>query len=127
VFVTLSVWSFSQALAVVSASTVILTAGYILWTLQRVYLGPEYKGPHGDHITPMTPRELAIGAPLLAFAILFGVYPQAIFNYMTPTVDYNVRQLADWTRKVKEPRQQKGNVIAQRAEALRVAADRPLP
>jgi NADH-quinone oxidoreductase subunit M len=76
VFVTLSVWSFSQALAVVSASTVILTAGYILWTLQRVYLGPEYKGPHGDHITPMTPRELAIGAPLLAFAILFGVYPQ---------------------------------------------------
>ncbi len=109
VFVTLSVWSFSQALAVISAATVILTAGYILWTLQRVYLGPEYKGPHGDHITPMTPRELAIGAPLLAFAILFGVYPQAIFNYMTPTVDYNVRQLADWTRKVKEPRLQKGN------------------
>jgi NADH-quinone oxidoreductase subunit M len=132
VFVTLSVWSFNQALAVISAATVILTAGYILWTLQRVYLGPEYKGPHGDHITPMTPRELAIGAPLLAFAILFGVYPQAIFNYMTPTIDYNVRQLADWTRKVKEPRQQKGNATAQqadelRAKALRVAADRPLP
>ncbi len=22
-----------------------------LWTIQRVYLGPEYKGPHGDHLT----------------------------------------------------------------------------
>ena len=142
VFVTLSVWSFSQALAVVSAATVILTAGYILWTLQRVYLGPEYKGPHGDHITPMTPRELAIGAPLLAFAILFGVYPQAIFNYMTPTIDHNVRQLADWTRKVKEPARAKGpsrssagrrfraaglRMHGRETNALRVAVDRPLP
>ncbi len=66
VFVTLSVWNYSKALAVISASVVILTAGYILWTMQRVYLGPEYKGPHGDHLTPMTPRELAIAAPLLA-------------------------------------------------------------
>ncbi len=37
------------------ASAVILTAAYILWTLQRVYLGPEYKGPHGEHLHPMTP------------------------------------------------------------------------
>ena len=33
----------------------VLTAGYILWTLQRVYLGPEYKGPHPEGIYPMTP------------------------------------------------------------------------
>ena len=44
----------------ISASVVILTAGYILWTLQRVYLGPEYKGPHGESSTPITARELAI-------------------------------------------------------------------
>jgi NADH-quinone oxidoreductase subunit M len=100
VLVTLSVWSFSKTLAVISASVVILTAGYILWTIQRVYLGPEYKGPHGDHLTPMTARELAIGAPLLAFAILFGVYPQAIFTYMTPSVNKSVENLAAWTQAV---------------------------
>ena len=54
----------------------ILTAGYILWTMQRVYLGPEYKGPHGDHLTPIDARELSIAVPLVVFAILFGVYPQ---------------------------------------------------
>ena len=87
-----------MALAVISASVVILTAAYILWTLQRVYLGPEYKGPHGDHCTPMTPRELAIAAPLLALAIVFGVYPQAIFDYMTPSVDREVdRPERTWT------------------------------
>jgi NADH-quinone oxidoreductase subunit M len=104
VFVTLSVWSYSQALAILSAATVILTAGYILWTLQRVYLGPEYKGPHGDHLYPITPRELAIGVPLLAFAILFGVAPNLLLRYVTPTVQHQVEELAQWTREVKDPK-----------------------
>ncbi len=104
VFVTLSVWNYSHALAVISASVVILTAGYILWTLQRVYLGPEYKGPHGDHLHPMNGRELAIAAPLLALAIVFGVYPNAIFRYMTPSVNRTVDELTDWTEKVKTPK-----------------------
>ena len=104
VFVTLSVWNFSRLLAVISAAVVILTAGYILWTLQRVYLGPEYKGPHGDHLTPMTTRELGIAAPLVALAILFGVYPQIVLNYMTPSINRTVDDLATWTRDVKQPR-----------------------
>lgn len=97
-FVTLSAWSYSKTLAVISASVVILTAGYILWTIQRVYLGPEYKGPHGDHLHPMTGRELAVAAPLLAFAIVFGVYPNAIFRYMTRSVNQSVEDLAKWTK-----------------------------
>jgi len=104
VFVTLSVWNFSHTIAVLSASVVVLTAGYILWTLQRVYLGAEYKGPHGEDLTPMTARELSIAAPLLALAILFGVYPNAVFRYMSPSVDQEVDQLAKWTVDVKLPR-----------------------
>jgi NADH-quinone oxidoreductase subunit M len=98
VLVVLSVWKFSVALAVISAAVVILTAGYILWAVQRVYLGPEYKGPHGEALTPITFREFAIAAPLLALAIFFGVNPQALLNYMTPSVNKTVVELADWTR-----------------------------
>jgi NADH-quinone oxidoreductase subunit M len=98
VLVVLSVWSYSQALAVISAAVVILTAGYILWAIQRVYLGAEYKGPHGEALTPITAREFSIAAPLLAFAIFFGVYPKALLDYMQPSVDKTVVQLADWTR-----------------------------
>jgi NADH-quinone oxidoreductase subunit M len=100
VMVTLSVWNYNQALAVISAAVVILTAGYILWTIQRVYLGPEYKGPHGDHLTPITSREIAIAAPLVVFAILLGVYPQALFNYMEPSVTQSVEQLGTWTSEI---------------------------
>ena len=100
VLVTLSAWNYSRVLAVVSAFTVILTAAYILWAIQRVYLGAEYKGPHGDHLTPITSRELAIATPLVFLAILFGVAPQLIFNYVSPTVNRQVETLADWTRRV---------------------------
>ena len=103
VFVTLSAWNFSKILAVISASVVILTAGYILWTLQRVYLGPEYKGPHGDALTPMTYREKLIAAPLLVLAILFGVYPRVVFDYMTPSVNQTVVDLAEWTKANHPP------------------------
>jgi NADH-quinone oxidoreductase subunit M len=99
VFVTLSVWNFSKALAVISAAVVILTAGYILWAIQRVYLGPEYKGPHPEALTPMTPREIAIAVPLLVLAIVFGVYPAAILNVLTPSVNREIQDLADWTRE----------------------------
>jgi NADH-quinone oxidoreductase subunit M len=105
VLVVLSVWKFDVALAVMSAAVVILTAGYILWAIQRVYLGPEYKGPHGEALTPMTFREMAIGVPLLVLAIVFGVYPTVLLNYMTPSVNKTVVELTDWTKR-NEPAQQ---------------------
>jgi NADH:ubiquinone oxidoreductase subunit 4 (subunit M) len=97
VFVTLSAWNFSRVLAVISAATVILTAGYILWTVQRVYFGPEYKGPHPEALTPMTTREVLIGAPLVALAIILGVFPQTVFNYMSPSVNQTVDDLRQWS------------------------------
>jgi NADH-quinone oxidoreductase subunit M len=99
VLVVLGVWAYSKTLAVVAASVVILTAGYILWTLQRVYLGSEYKGPHSSALTPMTRREIAIATPLLAFAILFGCYPQAVLKYVTPSVEKTTADLSGWLDK----------------------------
>jgi NADH-quinone oxidoreductase subunit M len=105
VLVVLSVWKYSMVLAVIAASVVILTAAYILWTIQRVYLGPEYKGPHGERIVPMTGREIAIGAPLLALAVILGVWPRALLDYTTPTVNKTVNEMAVWMEKVEIPRQ----------------------
>lgn len=103
VFVVLASWTYSMTLAVIAASVVILTAGYILWTIQRVYLGPEYKGPHAESLSPMTRREVAIAAPLLAFAVLFGVHPRALLDYMTPSVNQTVEKLTDWNKRHKLP------------------------
>jgi NADH-quinone oxidoreductase subunit M len=93
VFVVLSAWNYSKLLAIVSASGVILTAGYILWALQRVYLGPEYKGPHPEAITPMNSREKAIGWALIVPCLALGVYPNFVFNYTNDSMERLVQTL----------------------------------
>jgi NADH-quinone oxidoreductase subunit M len=103
VLVVLSVWNYSYVLAVISAAVVILTAAYILWTVQRVYLGAEYKGPHGEALLPTTRRENTIAGVLFTLAILFGVFPNTfLLRYMDKTVSRQVSDLAQWTKTVKE-------------------------
>ncbi len=104
VFVVLSVWNFDKILAVISASVVILTAAYILWAVQRVYLGPEYRGPHPEALKPSSARENSIAGVLFVFAILLGVFPQTfVLQYMDRTIDRQVDALAQWTERVKSP------------------------
>ena len=99
VLVVLSVWKYSTVLAIISAAVVILTAGYILWAIQRVYLGAEYNGPHGEALTPITMRELFVAIPLMVLAVVLGVYPNSVLHYMQPSVDRQVEQLTEWTKR----------------------------
>jgi NADH-quinone oxidoreductase subunit M len=118
VFVVLSVWNFSKLLAILSAFVVILTAGYILWAIQRVYLGPEYKGPHGEELSPITLRELSVAVPLLILAIWFGVYPQTVLKYMNPTIDQQVERLAEWSETYSAERTKEAEAALPAAAAV---------
>jgi len=93
VFTVLSAWNFDKLLAIIAASGVILTAGYILWTIQRVYFGPEYKGPHAEALVPMNGRESAVAYILLGLAIVLGVYPELMFGIMRETIADLVQNL----------------------------------
>ncbi len=127
-FVVLATWKYSMVLAVISAGVVILTAAYILWTVQRVYLGPEYKGPHPEALVPMNAREIAIAVPLVVFAILLGVLPSALLDYQTPTIDAQVKGLAEWTERVKEPASGRVSTTAGPLSAFdQLSAARDLP
>jgi NADH-quinone oxidoreductase subunit M len=92
VFVVLATWNFSKVLASLAAATVVLTAAYILWTVQRVYLGtnPAYK----DY-PDMTPREVVIAAPLVVLSVALGVFPSyLLLSWMEPSVAGLVNSLA---------------------------------
>src|SRR6185369_5493975 len=93
-FSVLSAWNYNPLYAIIAASGVILTAGYILWAVQRVYFGAEYKGPHAEAITPITDREKLIGGILLAGCILFGLFPGLLFTPMRESIDTLVHNLA---------------------------------
>ena len=104
VFVVISSWNFSPVMAVIAASGVVLTAAYILWTIQRVYLGPEYKGPHPEALSDMNSREGAIAFTLLFLAIFLGILPNTMFRLMATSSDNITQSVADGYKALHEPK-----------------------
>ncbi len=73
-----------RLLTVISATAVIITAAYYLWTIQRMFLGPlneKWKG-----LWDLNWRERLTLYPLGAMVILFGVYPLPIFQLMNTSL-----------------------------------------
>lgn len=94
VFPLFGAWNFDPFVAIVAGLGVILTAAYILWTIQRVYLGPEYLGPGGEGLVPLTGTEAGIGYTLLALAIALGVMPDLLFSLMRSSVSELVARMS---------------------------------
>ena len=106
VFVVLAAFNYSIVLAVLAASAVILTAGYILWTVQRVFLGQSeaWKG-----LPDMNLREIFIAVPLVVLTIAMGILPQPlVLSWMSPSVD----QMADGVMTARELNVSRGSGIA---------------
>jgi NADH-quinone oxidoreductase subunit M len=85
VLVLLGAWQRYPVLTIVSATAVVLTAGYMLWTLQRVWLGK--LNEKYANIAEINGRELFTLIPLAAIVIVLGVYPTAILDLMTASLD----------------------------------------
>jgi NADH-quinone oxidoreductase subunit M len=95
--VVLATWNFSPVFAVLAALTVVITAAYILWTLQRVYLGTN--AAYKDY-PDMTLREILCIAPLVVMAIALGVFPRyLLIQWMEPSVTGLVDSLASLAGK----------------------------
>jgi NADH-quinone oxidoreductase subunit M len=70
---------------IASAFGIVLTAGYMLWTLQRVFLGtlPE----KWNALTDMDSREMAMLVPLAIIAIFLGIYPAPALDLMNTSAN----------------------------------------
>jgi NADH-quinone oxidoreductase subunit M len=64
---------------------IVLTAGYILWTIQRVYLG-EVKNEKYKSFPDLSMRETLTLIPLAALCIWMGIQPQIVLGYMNDTL-----------------------------------------
>jgi len=74
-----------QILVVISVAGIVLTAAFLLWAMQRVFLGPlneKYKD-YGD----ITFREVFCQAPLLFLCVVLGILPQYLLSWMGPSVE----------------------------------------
>ncbi len=76
---------WAKPMAVIAAFGAILTAAYILWMIQRVYLGKKQE-QYAD-FPDVTARETAILIPMAALAIFMGVLPKYTFDLMNGTLN----------------------------------------
>jgi NADH-quinone oxidoreductase subunit M len=84
VLVLLGSWQTYPLMTVLGAATAILTAGYLLWTYQRIYLGPfneKYAG-----YKDLSFREAFTLVPLAIIVLILGLYPQAILGLLNTSL-----------------------------------------
>jgi NADH-quinone oxidoreductase subunit M len=84
VLVLLGAWQTHPIMTVLGAGTAVLTAGYLLWCFQRIYLGPpndKYRG-----LPDLSAREAFTLVPLAAIVLVLGFYPQAILGLLNTSL-----------------------------------------
>ncbi|HEY8496717.1 MAG TPA: NADH-quinone oxidoreductase subunit M [Limnochordales bacterium] len=62
---------FTALVVLAAALGLVTTAGYHLWMMQRVLMGK----PRSEALPDISPRELAVAAPLMVCIVLLGILP----------------------------------------------------
>ncbi len=90
--VVLSTWNYNKLFAVLAALTVVITAAYILWTLQRVFMG---ENPQYRNYSDINVREIVCVTPLVVLSVALGILPgYLLLNWMEPSLTGLVDTLA---------------------------------
>jgi NADH-quinone oxidoreductase subunit M len=85
VLVLIGAWQVYPVLAACAVIGIVITAAFLLWTLQRVFLGPlneKYRG-----FPDVTGREVFTMAPLAILCVLLGVLPMILLTPMAATIE----------------------------------------
>ena len=78
-------------MAVLSLVGVVITAAFLLWTLQRVFLGK--LNPKYADLPDIDKREVFCQAPFAFLCVLFGVAPMMLINMFHPSLNMLVNYL----------------------------------
>jgi NADH-quinone oxidoreductase subunit M len=85
ILVLLGAWQRYPVLTAIGASAVVLTAGYILWMMQRVFLGKVNEKYVG--IAEINGREIFTLVPLAVIVVILGFYPRPILDLMSQSLN----------------------------------------
>jgi NADH-quinone oxidoreductase subunit M len=78
--------STTQIATTISVFTMILTAGYLLWMLKRVFFGPF--NPKWEHLPDASLREVIPLIVLAALILYVGLYPKPLIDVIFPSLTH---------------------------------------
>ena len=89
-------YTWAYPIAILTAAGVILTAGYILWLIRRVYLGKEKEEYAG--FSDASGREKIILVPMAILCIALGIFPQqTVFDFCNGTLNLMLAHVSSVT------------------------------
>ena len=78
----LGAWHTHKIPTLLGALTVIITASYLLWTIQQMFLGKPREEYADMHLSEINTRELCMLVPLGAIVVILGFYPHAVLDLL---------------------------------------------
>ncbi len=81
-----------RTITMISAIGIVIGAAYVLWMLQRVFLGP--KNPKYDTLTDISARELVTLVPIGILVLILGVFPMPVLNLMKVSLNNLIKVVA---------------------------------
>jgi len=92
VMVFMGAFPVHRTITIISALGVVIGAAYVLWMLQRVFLGP--KQDKYDSLPEINARELVTLVPIGVIVLLLGVYPMPVLNLMKVSLNHLIKVVA---------------------------------
>ncbi len=90
----LGAFSSSKVFGVLSATGIILGAGYMLWLYQKVF----FEKNDTDRTVPdLNPREFLLLLPLVILVFWIGFYPETFLSFMHVSVDHLIEKAGTGT------------------------------
>ncbi|MBI2943311.1 MAG: NADH-quinone oxidoreductase subunit M, partial [Candidatus Wallbacteria bacterium] len=75
-----------MTITILGTAAIVLGAAYMLWTLQRVFLG-EVNAKYAA-LPDLSPREIFCLTPLAVIVVILGLYPSPVLDLMNPSLTH---------------------------------------
>jgi len=121
----LGAFGASPRFAAVAVLGVILGAVYLTWMYQRVIFGP-VTHEENRSLQDLSPREIAVFAPIVVLVFVMGIYPKPLLSRMEPSIKKIVAQIESRDTKPHRHRQVPKDQPITEAKAAAEGATKPL-
>jgi NADH-quinone oxidoreductase subunit M len=81
-----------RTITIISAIGIVIGAAYVLWMLQRVFLGES--NPKYDDLPEISTREMFTLVPIGILVLVLGVYPMPVLNLMKVSLGHLIKVVA---------------------------------
>ena len=98
----LGAFGASRTAAAFASAGLVIGAVYMLWMFQRVVFGP-IRHQENAELHDLTPREIAVLAPVVAMIVVMGVYPRPFLRTMEPSVKALIARMQAHTEPAEAP------------------------